>query len=60
MSEISIMRLPEVLKATGLSRSTLYSYVRGMSFPRPVKIGERSVGWLSVEIAEWIKNRPRT
>ncbi len=55
----SILRLPEVLRRTGLSRSTVYSYIAKPApstpaFPQPVKIGQRAVGFMSDEIENWI------
>jgi len=40
-----IMRLPAVLLATGLTRSTLYRLMAQRAFPTPVKLAKRSVGW---------------
>ena len=45
-----IERLPEVLRRTGLSKSTVYSRVKAGEFPRPIPLGGRIVGWLSSEI----------
>lgn len=49
-----ILRLPEVMSATGLSRSTIYAYVANERFPKPIKLGPRAVGWLVIDIEEWI------
>ncbi len=57
MIENSILRLPEVRDATGLSRSTIYAAVRNKRFPRPVKLGVRAVGWRASEISDWIESR---
>ena len=48
------LRVPEVKKLTGLSRSTIYA---NHTFPRPVKIGERAVGWIEQEVLDWIDDR---
>jgi len=53
----SILRLPEVKNRTGLSRSTIYLRLNNGSFPRPIKLGERSVGWLESDINDWITGR---
>ena len=29
------------------------------AFPKPVKLGERAVGWKADEIADWIETRER-
>jgi len=49
-----ILRLPNVLDRTGLSRSTVYLRVTEGRFPRPVSLGARAVGWIETEIEEWI------
>src|SRR5579859_552831 len=49
-----ILRLPNVLDRTGLSRSTVYQRVTEGRFPRPVSLGARAVGWIETEIEEWI------
>ncbi|NCO04306.1 MAG: AlpA family transcriptional regulator [Alphaproteobacteria bacterium] len=53
----SLLRLPEVIKRTGLSRSTIYAYIDKGDFPKPVKIGLRAVAWHEVKIDSWIKSR---
>lgn len=52
-----ILRLPEVLALTGLSRSKIYSAVAENAFPRPLPLGPRAVGWLEREISLWIDAR---
>ncbi len=51
------LRLPEVLKRTGLSRSTIYVRLAERSFPRPVPLGGRAVGWIEAEVDEWVRER---
>lgn len=57
--ENSILRLQTVLDLTGLSRSALYAAMQTGSFPRPVSIGKRAVGWLYNEVRDWISSRQR-
>jgi prophage regulatory protein len=52
-----ILRLAEVVRNTGLPRSSLYAKVSEGTFPAPVKLGARSVGWSSEEIESWINAR---
>lgn len=52
-----IIRLKEVIDSTGLARSTVYKYVSDGSFPKPVPLGDRSVGWVESEVHEWILAR---
>jgi len=55
--QVAIERKPSVLQRTGMSNSTLYEEVAAGRFPRPVKIGARSVGWISTEVDAWIEQR---
>jgi prophage regulatory protein len=50
----SFLRLATVKARTGLSRSTLYRRVAEGSFPAPVGLGGRSVGWLDTEVDDWV------
>jgi len=56
MSE-QILKLPEVIKATGLSRSTIYKLISKNRFPKQIKLTSFSSGWLKSEIALWIEER---
>jgi len=47
----TILRLPAVKAATGLSRSTLYLRIAHGVFPHPVSLGGRAVGWPAHEVA---------
>lgn len=40
-----LLRLPRVLEATGLSRTTLYERIKSGLFPPPVKLGARMSVW---------------
>jgi len=53
----TILRLPAVKQSTGLSRSTIYLRVAQGTFPQPVRLGGRSVGWLEHEVEEWVQKR---
>jgi prophage regulatory protein len=53
----AILRLPTVKVRTGLSRSTIYQQVAEGSFPRPVNIGARAVGWVESDIENWISRK---
>jgi prophage regulatory protein len=47
----AILRLPSVKALTGLSRSTIYLRISDGSFPKPVSLGARAVGWPEHEVA---------
>ncbi len=52
-----ILRLPEVMDRTALSRSTIYLRISESAFPKPVNLGARAVGWLEAEIQEWLQRQ---
>lgn len=52
-----IIRLKQVIDATGLARSTVYKYIAEGTFPKPVSLGDRCVGWLESEVHDWILAR---
>jgi len=53
----SILRLPAVQSRIGLSRSTIYERIKNGTFPRPIYIGERAIGFIESEVDEWIQAR---
>jgi prophage regulatory protein len=53
----SILRLPAVTARTGLSRSTIYLRISEGSFPKPVSLGSRAVGWLESEVNDWLNQQ---
>jgi prophage regulatory protein len=48
-----LLRLPSVMKLTGLGRSTIYRLVAEQRFPSPVRLGQRAVGWRRDDLAAW-------
>jgi prophage regulatory protein len=57
----SLLRLPEVKRLVGLSRSEIYRRMRSNppEFPRSVNLGVRAVAWPLSSIQEFIKARIR-
>lgn len=53
---LEILRRKHVESATGLARSTIYDRIKGGTFPAPVKLGARSVGWRRRDIDAWLAN----
>lgn len=49
-----LLRQKEVLKLTGLSRTTIYTLIQRGEFPNSIKISSRSVAWRRGDIWEWI------
>ncbi len=55
-----ILRLPQVMERTGLSRSMIYFLISIGEFPKQVKLTLRTVGWLESQIDGWIESRITT
>ena len=60
---ITILRRKQVEARTGLSRSTIYAKMRrnpsrpsdyDPTFPKPVSVGAKAVGWIEAEIDAWL------
>jgi prophage regulatory protein len=51
-----ILRIGNVLKLTGLSRSTLYRKVQRGEFPKQIKLSERCAGWRQSSVHAWMRN----
>lgn len=49
-------RMPDVLRMTALSRSTLYRRIADGSFPAPVSLGGAAKGWRRSDLEEWAQN----
>jgi prophage regulatory protein len=52
------LRLPSVIRVTGLGRSTIYRLMAEQKFPCPVRLGPRAVAWRRSEIEAWSDARP--
>lgn len=51
------LRLPDVMKTTGKSRSSIFDDIKLGMFPRPVRIGKRATAWVQEEILAWKQKR---
>ncbi|TAM57261.1 MAG: AlpA family transcriptional regulator [Rhodanobacter sp.] len=52
-----LIRLPEVIRQTGLARSSIYDGIRDGKFPKPVPLCGRNVGFVESEVQQWIADR---
>lgn len=55
--KIRILRIQQVKERTGLSRSTIYELVARGDLPRPVRIGQRTSGWIEAEVDKFLRER---
>lgn len=65
-SLLSILRRQQVQARTGLSRSAIYAKLTrnpkrpddyDPTFPRPIPLGARAVGWIESEVDDWLSRR---
>ena len=52
-----VLRLTALLAVIDISTPTLWRRVKDKSFPQPISLGGRSIGWLQSEVQAWIKAR---
>ena len=56
-TETRLIRLPEVLRLTGLGKSQTYALALAGRFPAPIKLSERCSAWQESEVRAWIAER---
>jgi len=54
---VVILRRREVEARTGLGCSTIYDGIKAGTFPAPIQLGPKSVGWIQSEIDAWLATR---
>ena len=61
MTETLILRMRDVVRLTGISRSRIYVFMAREDdpFPRPLQLGPNSVGWRRAEVETWLAARKR-
>lgn len=55
----AMLRQPEILRRTELSRTSIWRKVRAGDFPAPRVLGPNSIGWPESEITAWLNSCPR-
>jgi prophage regulatory protein len=55
---LRIIRLPELITKTGMSRTRIYAAMAEGKFPAPKRLPGRSVGWVEGVINDWIVSLP--
>ncbi|PWI32151.1 transcriptional regulator [Vibrio albus] len=52
-----LIRKEEVIKLTGLSKSSIYDRMNAGKFPKSVPLGGRSVAWVESEVTLWVESQ---
>lgn len=55
-----VYRLPELMRALHLGKTTIYEMIKDEGFPQPVRLTARAVGWRVDEVRDWLATRPRS
>lgn len=55
-----LLRLPAVMERCALGRSSIYAGVKAGTFPAPVRLSARAVGFREEEIERWVSERVKT
>lgn len=51
----SMLCMTEVCRLSGLSQSTIKRRVEAGTFPKPLKLGPRRIGWQAAAVMEWLE-----
>ena len=52
-----LLRLPAVEDRTGFKKSSVYAGVKAGTFPAPVRLSARAVGWREEDLDKWVSER---
>jgi prophage regulatory protein len=52
-----MLRILEASTRVGLGRSSIWKMVKEGHFPAPRRLSRRSVGWLELDIEQWLRSR---
>ncbi|KDN25168.1 phage transcriptional regulator AlpA [Moraxella bovoculi 237] len=51
-----ISRIKAVCMMTGLSKSTIYNWVKAGKFPAPIKLSPTMTAWRNSDVLDWINS----
>jgi prophage regulatory protein len=57
MSASRIVSIIETQSKSSLGRSSIYKGIKDGTFPKPIRLGARRIGFLEAEIDQWIETR---
>ena len=58
MTDIQLLRRPDVERLVRLSRTTIYQLMKTGNFPKPLRISAQAVAWRLSDIQAWVDSRP--
>ena len=57
MSDLKVIKIAKVKELTALSAPSIYRLMKKGTFPKQIKLAERSSGWFIEEIYDWLENK---
>jgi len=54
-----MLRMPQIVAITGLSRMTIYRLKKRRQFPGRVQLSPNSVGWRKEDVDHWLESLPK-
>ena len=55
--QVRILRMQDLIVATGMSRATIFRLRKRREFPQPVRLSPGTVGWRSADVDAWLAQR---
>lgn len=55
-----VMRMPSVRATVCLSKGAIQQGVKLGTFPAPIRLGPKAIGWRMSAIKQWLDTRPAT
>ncbi len=61
--ELRILRIADLAEKLSIGKSTIYDWLNPKSprydpnFPKPIRLGASSIGWLSSVVNQWLLNQ---
>ncbi|AIC86754.1 prophage CP4-57 regulatory family protein [Burkholderia thailandensis USAMRU Malaysia  len=54
-----VVRMRPLIERVGLSKSEIYRRIQAGTFPQPIALGVRAVGWLERDVELWLATRTK-
>ena len=55
--DVHFYRLSQLKEKLSVSRSSIWSWVKEGSFPKPIKLGKNCTAWNSEDVHAWVQSR---
>lgn len=52
-----MLRIGEVCRRTGLSKSQIHRLASEMGFPKPIRLSKRAVAFVAADVEAWLQER---